>query len=393
MKKSFIIFMSFAVGVMAANIYYAQPILSLLANSLGMRPDAAGLVMTLTQVGYGIGVFFVVPLGDLIENKKLILTMIGITIVAEVLLGASQSFISYFMATILVGIGASAVQVIVPYTTHLYDKSQKGHVIGSLMSGLMLGIMFSRPLASLLTDLVSLHAVFYFSAILMSIVFWRLFSILPERRPEPTNLKYSQLIWSMKEMLFNTPTLQRRALYQACMFGAFCFFWTTVPMMLVNSAFQFTQKGVAIFALAGLAGAIAAPYAGKLADRGWSKQATFIAFLIGIISFSLNHFVVAGSTLWLIVLIISANLLDAGVSAHLVLGQRAIFMIDPKNQSRLNGLYLVIVNVGGAFGSALGGWAYLHGGWGFSSLLGLVFPLVAMMLFLSEKLVGHKEQY
>jgi predicted MFS family arabinose efflux permease len=253
--------------------------------------------------------------------------------------------------------------------------------------------MFSRPLASLLTDLVSLHAVFYFSAIMMAIVFWRLYRILPERTPEPTNLKYGQLIWSMKEMLVKTPTLQRRALYQACMFGAFCFFWTTAPMMLVNSAFAFTQKGVAIFALAGLAGAIAAPYAGKLADRGWSKQATFIAFLVGIISFSINHFVVAGSTLWLIVLVISANLLDAGVSAHLVLGQRAIFMIDPKNQSRLNGLYLVIVNMGGAFGSALGGWAYLHGGWGFSSLLGLIFPLVAMLLFLSEKLVGYKEQH
>lgn len=392
MKKSFIIFMSFAVGVMAANIYYAQPILSLLANSLGIRPDAAGLVMTLTQVGYGLGVFFVVPLGDLIENKKLILTMIGITIVAEILLGASQSLIPYFMATVLVGLGASAVQVIVPYTTHLYDKSHRGHVIGSLMSGLMVGIMLSRPLASLLTDFISLHAVFYFSAILMSIVFWRLYVILPERKPEPSNLKYRELIWSMKEMLVKTPTLQRRALYQACMFGAFCFFWTTAPMMLVNSAFQFTQKGVALFALAGLAGAIAAPYAGKLADRGWSKQATFIAFLIGILSFAANHFIVPGETLSLIVLIISANLLDAGVSAHLVLGQRAIFMIDPKNQSRLNGLYLVIVNMGGAFGSALGGWAYLHGGWGFSSLLGIVFPLVAMLLFLTEKLVGFKEQ-
>lgn len=385
--------MSFAVGVMAANIYYAQPILSLLAKSLGIRPDAAGLVMTLTQVGYGLGVFFVVPLGDLIENKKLILTMIGVTIVAEILLGASQSLIPYFMATMLVGLGASAVQIIVPYTTHLYDIKERGHVIGSLMSGLMLGIMLSRPLSSLLTDLVSLHAVFYFSATLMTIVLWRLYVLLPERKPEHSNLKYTQLIWSMKEMLVKTPTLQRRALYQACMFGAFCFFWTITPMMLVNSAFQFTQKGVALFALAGLAGAIAAPYAGKLADRGWSKQATFTAFAIGIISFATNHFIEAGSLFSLIVLIVSANLLDAGVSAHLVLGQRAIFMIDPKNQSRLNGLYLVIVNVGGAFGSALGGWAYLHGGWGFASLLGLLFPLVAMILFLTEKLVGYQEKH
>lgn len=391
MKKSFIIFMSFAVGVMAANIYYAQPILSMLASSLGIRQDAAGLLMTLTQVGYGLGVFFLVPLGDLVENKKLILTMIALAIVAEILLGASNALIPYFVATIMAGIGASAVQIIVPYTTHLYDKKERGQVIGSLMSGLMMGIMLSRPLSSLLTDYVSLHAVFYFSAAMMTIVLWRLYVLLPERRPEPTNLKYTQLIWSMKEMLMKTPTLQRRALYQACMFGAFCLFWTTVPMFLINSEFHFTHKGVAIFALAGLAGAIAAPFAGKLADRGWGRQATVIAFSIAIVSFGANFFLVPGSIYSLVLLIVTANLIDAGVSAHLVLGQRAIFMIDPKNQSRLNGLYLVIVNMGGAFGSALGGWAYLHGGWGFSSLLGLIFPLCALLLFLTERIVGYKE--
>lgn len=391
MKKSFILLMSFAIGVMAANIYYAQPILSQLAVSLGIRPDAAGLVMTLTQIGYGLGVFFFVPMGDLVENKKLILSMIGIAIVAEIILGASSALVPYFMATVLAGIGASAVQVIVPYTTHLYDKNQRGQVIGSLMSGLMLGIMLSRPLSSLFSDMVSLHSIFYFSAALMIFLLWRLSVLLPERKPEHSNLKYSQLIWSMKELLVHTPTLQRRALYQACMFGAFCLFWTTAPMYLMHSEFQFTQKGVAIFALAGLAGAIAAPYAGKLADKGFGRVATITAFSIAIISFAANHFLVPGSIVSLILLIITANLIDAGVSAHLVLGQRAIFMIDPKNQSRLNGLYLVIVNMGGAFGSALGGWAYLHGGWGFSSLLGLIFPLTALLLFLTERLVGYKE--
>lgn len=391
MKKSFILLMSFAVGVMAANIYYAQPILGLLAQSLGLRLDAAGLVMTLTQIGYGVGVLFIVPLGDLVENKKLILTMIGVTIVAEILLGASQSLVPYFLASMLVGLGASSVQIIVPYTTHLYDRALRGQVIGSLMSGLMLGIMLSRPIASLLTDMVSLHAVFYFSAGLMTILLWRLYVVLPERKPEHTTLKYSQLIWSMKELMMKTKTLHRRGTYQACMFGAFCFFWTIAPMMLVNSAFHFTQKGVAIFALAGLAGAAAAPFAGRLADKGWSRQTTFFAFSSVILSFVVNHFLVPGSVWALIVLIVTANLLDAGVSMHLVLGQRAIFMIDPKNQSRLNGLYLAIVYIGGAVGSALGGWAYLTGGWGFASLIGLIFPVLAMILFLSEKIFGYSE--
>ncbi len=390
MKKSFIILMSFAVGVMAANIYYTQPILSLIAASLGMRPDAAGLVMTLTQVGYGLGVLFIVPLGDLIENKKLLLTMVLLTVVAELALGSSQSLIPYMMASVMVGIGASAVQIIVPYTTHLFDKSERGHIIGSLMSGLMLGIMLSRPLASLMTDMISMHAIFYFSAIVMFFLACRLYKVLPERKPEATTLKYTQLIWSMKTLLFNTATLRRRAVYQACMFGAFCLFWTVVPFELVDT-FHFSQKGVALFALAGLAGAAVAPYAGKFADKGWSKQATIGAFVIGILSFLLSHFIRTDGFVSVLLLIIAANLLDAGVSAHLVLGQRAVFMIDPKNQSRLNGLYLAIIYIGGSIGSALGAWAFQHGGWEKAMLIGLVFPLVALVLFLSERVFGYQE--
>ena len=184
MTKGFTILISFAVGLMAANIYYAQPILALIAESLGLRPDAAGLIMTLTQIGYGLGVLFVIPLGDLFENKKLILTMISITIVAELTLGFARNVTPYFVASILAGLGASAVQIIVPYATHLFDKSQRGQVLGSLMSGLMLGIMLSRPLASLLTDLVSLHAVFFVSAGLMTLLLWRLVYALPVRNPE-----------------------------------------------------------------------------------------------------------------------------------------------------------------------------------------------------------------
>jgi predicted MFS family arabinose efflux permease len=389
-KKSFITLMAFAVGVMAANIYYTQPILSLIAHSLGMRPDAAGLVMTLTQIGYGLGVLFIVPLGDLVENKKLILTMIIITIFAEVALGSSQSLIPYMMASVLVGVGASAVQIIVPYTTHLFDRAERGHIIGSLMSGLMLGIMLSRPLSSLLTDMISMHAIFYFSAGLMTLLLLKLYKALPERSPEATTLKYNQLIWSMKDLVVKTPTLQRRAIYQAFMFGAFCLFWTVVPFMLVNT-FHFTQVGVAAFALAGLAGAAAAPYAGKLADKGWSRRTTASAFIIGISSFILSHFIKTEGYVSVILLIIAANLLDAGVSAHLVLGQRAIFMIDPKNQSRLNGLYLAIVYIGGSVGSALGAWSYQHGGWEMAMLAGLFFPLAALLLFLSEKAFGYLE--
>lgn len=389
--KKLIGLISFAVGVLAANIYYAQPILAPLAASLGLRPDAAGLIMTFTQVGYGLGVLFAVPLGDLFENKRVILTLVLVTIVAELILGWAKAPGLYLAASILVGLGASAVQIIVPYTTHLYERAVRGQVIGTLMSGLMLGIMFSRPLSSLLTEYVSLHAVFFVSAGVMALLLWQLARRLPTRVPEASSLNYVQLIWSMKELLVETPTLRRRALYQAFMFGSFCLFWTTAPLMLIHSDFHFTQKGVAIFALAGLAGAIAAPYAGKMADAGFGRQASLLSMFVALVSFVLGHFIQEGAWASLALLVVAANLLDAGVSAHLVLGQRAIFMIDPKNQSRLNGLYLAIIYIGGAVGSALGAWAYLHGGWPAATWIGIIFSVLAMGFMSTERLFGYQE--
>ena len=148
---------------------------------------------------------------------------------------------------------------------------------------------------------------------------------------------------------------------------------------------------MALFALAGLAGAIAAPFAGKMADRGFSRKASISAFIFGGLSFLLSHFVQENSAFSLFILVVAANFLDAGVSAHLVLGQRAIFMIDSANQSRLNGLYIGIVYVGGAVGSALGAWAYFHGGWGATTLIGALFPSCALVMVWSEKYFGYSE--
>lgn len=382
--------MSFAVGVMAANVYYAQPILSLIAESLHLRPDAVGLVMTLTQVGYGLGVLFVIPLGDLFENKKLILTMITITIASELTLGFSKATAPYFAASVLAGLGASAVQIMVPYASQLFDKAQRGRVLGSIMSGLMLGIMLSRPLASFMTDLFSFHAVFFVSAGIMTVLLWLLASYIPKRIPEDAGLSYLKLIWSMKELLVETVILQRRSFYQAMLFGGFCVFWTTVPLLLTDQ-FHYTQKDIALFALAGVAGAIVAPIAGGLADKGFARALTLYCFIAGIGAFGLSHFIDPGSTASLVMLIISANLVDGAATTHLVLGQRAIFLIDPANQSRMNGLYIGIIYIGGAIGSGFGAWAYHHGGWKVATLVGAGMPILALMFFLTEKFFGYVE--
>jgi predicted MFS family arabinose efflux permease len=388
--KALILLLGLAVGVIAANLYYAQPLIALISQSLGLDPAAAGLIVTLTQVGYGLGVLFIVPLGDLVENRKLILTLMVIAVFALLGLALSTQIVPYFIAALATGIGACSVQIIVPYAAHLTPEATRGRVVGSLMSGLMLGIMLSRPIASILTDLFSWHAVFYLSASFMVLLGAALYKFLPIRQPADLNLKYSDLIGSMAHLFLRTPILRRRAFYQGFMFAAFCLFWTATPLLLSGPEFHLSQTAIALFALAGVAGAIVAPLAGRFADRGWSRIGTFASMLSGCLAFLMTHLVPLGSVTSLALLVISAILLDAGVTANLVLGQRAIFSLPAEYRSRLNGLYIATIFVGGAFGSSVGAWAYAHGGWNLTSWVGFALPLGALLYFGTEFLAKRK---
>jgi predicted MFS family arabinose efflux permease len=383
-SRALILLLGLAVGVIAANLYYAQPLIALISQSLGLDPAAAGLIVTLTQVGYGLGVLFIVPLGDLIENRKLILILMVIAVLALLGLALSTQIVPYFLAALATGIGACSVQIIVPYAAHLTPEATRGRVVGSLMSGLMLGIMLSRPIASLLTDLFSWHAVFYLSASLMVLLGAALYKFLPPRQPANLDLRYADLIGSMAQLFLRTSLLRRRAFYQAFMFAAFCLFWTATPLLLSGPEFHLSQTGIALFALAGVAGAIVAPLAGRFADRGWTRIGTFASMLSGCVAFLMTHLVPLGSVSSLALLVLSAILLDAGVTANLVLGQRAIFSLRAKYRSRLNGLYIATIFVGGAFGSSVGAWAYAQGGWNLTSWVGFAMPLGALLYFGTE---------
>jgi Arabinose efflux permease len=391
-SKGLILLLGVAVGVIVANLYYAQPLVGLIANSLGLDPAGAGLIVTLTQIGYGLGVLFLVPLGDLLENRKLILTILAVAIVSVLGLALSTSLVPYFAAALLTGIGASAVQIIIPYVAHITPEAIRGRVVGSLMSGLMLGIMFSRPISSLLTDLLSWHAVFYLSASLMIVLAFTLYRFLPKRQPLNSGISYSKLLASMGHLFVRTPVLRRRAIYQAFMFGAFSVFWTTTPLLLAGPDFQLSQTSIALFALAGVAGAISAPLAGRFADKGLIRSGTAISMAVAAISFLMTHLFPMGSMLSLSLLVISAILLDAGITANLVLGQRAIFSLRAKYRSRLNGLYIATIFVGGAVGSTAGAWAYAHGGWAMTSLVGFSMPALALIYFATEWLTGFQKR-
>ncbi len=370
-------------GLIVANLYYAQPLAGPISASFGLSHAGAGLIVTMTQLGYGAGLLFIVPLGDLVENRRLIL---GITALATLaLLGAALAPTAavFLIAALLIGLGSVAVQILVPYAAHLAPEAKRGQVVGNVMSGLMLGIMLSRPIASFIAEVSSWHMVFFASTAVMVILMGVLLRALPPRVPTH-RVGYGALLASMLQLARTMPVLRRRAVYQFCLFGAFSLFWTTTPLLLAGSAYHLSQFGIALFALAGVAGAVSAPLAGRMADRGWIRPASGFAMLIVAAGFGVTHLAAPGSPVALGLLVLGAIVVDFGVTANLVLSQRAIFSLGAEYRARLNGMFMAFFFVGGAAGSAAGGWAYATGGWPLASAIGIALPILALILWLTE---------
>jgi len=370
-------------GIIAANIYYAQPLIGPISAELNLSPRLAGLIVTMTQIGYGLGLLLVVPLGDLIENRRLVFTVIALGALALGCAALQTHPLPFLLAALLVGLGSVAVQILIPYAGHLAPEATRGRAVGNVMTGLMLGIMLARPVSSFVAAIASWHAVYAMSAMLMAGLAVLLRRVLPPRKPA-ARLGYLSLLASMVHLARTTPVLRRRAAYQAFLFGAFSLFWTTVPLLLAGPAFHFSQAGIAWFALAGVAGAIAAPIAGRVADRGWTRPATLVAMLLTATGFALTRLADLGTTLSLVLLQIAAIAIDFGVQANVVLGYRTLFVLGAETRSRLNGLYMTTFFLAGAAGSAIGGWAYASGGWTLASSIGIALPLAALVYWATE---------
>jgi predicted MFS family arabinose efflux permease len=370
-------------GVIVANIYYAQPLVGPIAAELGLSPQAAGLIVTMTQIGYGAGLLLIVPLGDLVENRRLVLSVMALGAVALATASLATHALQFFMAALCVGLGSVTVQILVPYAGHLAPERIRGRVIGNVMTGLMLGIMLARPISSFVASLSSWHAVYALSASITVVLAVVLRYALPIRKPQ-ARLGYGALLASMVHLARTTPVLQRRALYQAGLFAAFNLFWTTVPLLLAGPAFHMSQTGIALFALAGVGGAIISPIAGRIADRGWTRPATAFALLLTSVGFALTLLTAPGSTLSLALFVTAAIAIDAGTQGNVTLGYRALFVLGAEHRSRLNGLYMVTFFLAGAAGSAIGAWAYVHGGWTLAACIGGAFPLLALVYLATE---------
>jgi len=383
--------LALACGLIAANVYYSQPLVGPISVDLGLPPAEAGLIVTVTQIGYGLGLLFLVPIGDLVENRRLVLSLLGVCILALMLAAVARDASVFLAASFLIGIGAVGVQVLVPYAAHLSPVEIRGRVVGNVMSGLMLGIMLARPAASLVTHLFGWHAVYVISAILMIVLGGVLRMALPRRVPE-AGMDYRALVASMWDLVRTVPVLRRRALYQACLFAAFSVFWTTIPLVLAGPAFNLSQAGIAAFAFAGAAGAVAAPVAGRIADRGWTLPASALAMMAVAVAFLSTHLISFGAPGSLALLVVAGIVLDFGCTANLVLGQRALFVLGGELRSRLNGLFMATFFLGGAFGSAVGAWLYSRGGWTAASWLGLALPLVAFGYLATEFTAVDRER-
>lgn len=373
-----------AVGVVVLALYASQPLVGIIGPELGLSPVTSGLATTLTLLGYATGLFLLVPLTDLVENRRLILATLAGNICALLTLAAAPTAAAFLIASFLVGLSTSAIQMLVPVAASLSSESSRGRTVGNVMSGLMLGILFSRPLASLLTEAAGWRSLYAALGAAVAALALGLARFIPAIRPTGQT-SYPQLIGSLGSILREEPTLRQRAATQAMCMGAFGVFWTAIALRLPQPPISLGQTGIALFAFAGAAGAIISPIAGRAGDRGATRPATMLAHAAVATAMILAYLggeVFAGSRATsLAFLLIAAVLLDLGVIADQTLGRRAINLLRPEARGRINGLFTGLFFLGGAAGSALSGVVWSAWGWRGVCATGLAFGIGAIVIF------------
>ena len=379
MPSALVALFAFSAGAIVANIYYAQPIIELIAPDVGLSAQGASLIVSLTQIGYALGLFFLVPLADLLENRRLLI--VSALAATASLVGASIASHpgAFLLMSLLVGLSSVTVQILIPLAAHLAPGPSRGRVVGTIMGGLLLGILLARPLSSMIAEHFGWRAVFVAAATMTLATVGVMAATMPRRVPEH-RASYGQLLASLKHLFVRHPLLRRRALYQGLLFGAFSLFWTAVPLEL-SQQHGLSQVQIGLFALVGALGAVAAPIAGRLADAGHSQRASLVAMIVAAASFLPGLWSNDNSVLWLAVTGIA---LDFAVQMNMVLGQRAVYALDAASRGRLNALYMTSIFAGGAAGSAISSLLYSYAGWIGIVATGSGLALVALVSLLAH---------
>ncbi|NTB87602.1 MFS transporter [Agrobacterium tumefaciens] len=368
-------------GAIVANLYFAQPVIGEISAALELLPERAGLIVTLTQLGYCCGLLLLVPLGDILENRRLSLSVLAVGFIAAVTMAITKSHFVFLLASIGLGIGSVSVQILLPYAAALADPQRQGVVVGRVMAGILTGIMLSRPVSALIAGAFGWRSVFWLAStvcILAALLIWRR---MPPRKPD-NRTRYVHILRSLLSAARCNRLLQRRAAYQFLMFYSYTLFWTALPLLLFGPVYGMNHLEISLIALAGASGAAMSPVAGKIADRGQIIPGTTIAFTAGLFAWSIMVFGGSGGALGVTVLTLGAIVLDGAVPVSLVMSQRELFSAYPEQRARLNGLFMATFFVGGALGASVGVWAFQSYSWVGVVVAGAAGPALALALHL-----------
>ncbi|MDH6428989.1 putative MFS family arabinose efflux permease [Paenibacillus sp. PastH-3] len=364
-------------GMSVANIYFAQPLLDHLSKEFGIDYSTIGILITITQIFYAVGLLLLVPLGDLLNQRRLIIGQMLLSVVALIIVGTASSSTVLLVGMASVGLLAVVTQTLVAFAATMAAPAERGRVVGMVTSGIVIGILLARSISGILTDLAGWRSVYLFSAALMLCMVCTLFRVLPNVEREVKTLSYAQLLSSVFMLFVQERVLRIRAILALLIFTAFSILWTSVVLPLSAPPLSLSHTAIGAFGLAGIVGALAAARAGKLADQGHGQRTTGIALLLLLISWWFISFTEQS----LLALVIGIVLLDLAVQAVHVTNQSIILTLRMEARSRLTAGYMVFYSIGSATGSIASTQIYSHYGWNGVCWLGASVSAVAFLFW------------
>ena len=376
LSRGHIVIMAICTGLIVANIYYNQPLLVLISKSFAIDPSKGGRIAFLTQAGYALGLLFFVPLGDKVERRGQIVWMAAFAVAALVLAALSPSLLCLEIASVLIGATSVIPQLILPLAAHLSDPSRTGKVIGSIMSGLLIGILLSRTLSGFIGAWLGWRGMFGVAAVISLLLLVTMRITFPVSRPGFTG-SYVSLMRSLLTLVKEQPLLREAAAINALAFATFGLFWTTMVLHLSGPPFHYNSDLIGLFGLAAAAGALAAPLVGGSADKRNPRIPIGYGLGLLLLSFVLLYF-------WadtVIGMIAGIVLLDLAMQGIHVSNQSRVYAMIPAARNRLNTVYMTVSFIGTSLGSAVGLFAWERGNWAGVCLTGALLTLAAFGIY------------
>ena len=365
-----------AAGAAVGNLYWAQPLLELIARDLHSSAATAGWLITATQFGYAAGIVLIVPLGDVLDRRRLIPIMMLCAAVALVLCALAPSIGLLLAAITVLGMTTVSGQILTPLAGDLADDANRGRVVGTIVSGILIGILTSRTVSGFVADIAGWRAIFALAAVIAVILAILLYLAIPPVAPK-THMTYRALIRSVVTVVRCERVVRWTLVLGATGFAAFTMFWTSLTFLLSGPPFGYPVSIIGLFGLAGLAGAVAAQRAGRLHDRGWSLPATGAAWGLVLVAFVIARFASHSVLLILVAIIV----LDVAMQAQMILNQTRVLAVSREARSRLNTAFVTGNFLGGALGSAVAAMLWSIGGWTAVTIAGMVLSCIALAVW------------